>query len=133
MKEKQVVAAMPARDAGEVERTSAERYYAPDVDIVETNEEIIVLADVPGADEKCVDVMLENDVLRIEAKIEKRCLGNRCEALAEYGVGSFVRSFLITDDVDRANIEATVRNGTLRVRLPKAQEVRARKITVKND
>lgn len=106
---------------------------SPDVDILETDEEMVVLADMPGADEQSVDITLENDVLRLEAKVPERDVGDRRPALLEYGIGPFSRSFLITDDVDRKGIEATVRNGVLRVRLPKVHEARTRKIAVKKE
>jgi HSP20 family protein len=52
-------------------------------------------------------------------------------AYAEYDVGDFQRSFSLTDQIDQENIEATVKDGVLRLRLPKAPQAKARKIAVK--
>lgn len=133
MKENQGIVAEAGRDGADVERTRAEHYYSPDVDIMETNNEIVVMADIPGADEQSVDITLENDILRIEAAVARRDQPGHGPSLREYGVGPFARSFLITGDVDRQGIEASVRNGTLRIRLPKVQEARSRKIAVKKE
>jgi len=113
------------------ERTRTRRVYVPRVDIYETGETIVVLADIPGVDEKSVDVTLEKNILSIAGYVESESPDNYALAYAEYEAGDFERSFTLSDEIDREKIEATVKNGVLRLYLPKAGPAKARKITVK--
>lgn len=117
--------------ADDMERTRARRCFVPKADIYETDNEIIVLADIPGADEKKVDITLEKNILSISATIEPVRSSGFDLTYAEYEEGDFQRSFRLSDEIDREKIEASVRDGVLRLRLPKAQGAAARKITVK--
>jgi HSP20 family molecular chaperone IbpA len=113
------------------ERTRARRAYVPRVDIYETNGEIVVLADMPGVDEKSVDITLEKNVLIINGYVETVKPDNYSLAYAEYEEGDYQRSFTLSDEVDRERIEATVKNGVLQLHLPKAGPALAKKIAVK--
>lgn len=115
----------------EMERTRSRRCFVPKADIYETEKEIIVLADVPGANEKTVDITLEKNVLSINAFIEPIRRNGFDIAYAEYEEGDYQRSFRLSDEIDRDKIEATVSNGVLQLRLPKSQEARSKKIVVK--
>jgi HSP20 family molecular chaperone IbpA len=114
----------------EMERTRSRRAFIPQADIYETNDEIIILADVPGANEKNVDITLEKNVLTIVAYIDPIRSGQYEIAYAEYEEGDYQRSFRLSDEIDRDKIEASVSDGVLRLRLPKSQEAAAKKITV---
>jgi len=114
----------------EMERTRARRCFVPKADIYETDHEIIVLADIPGAKEKKVDITLEKNILSISATIEPVRTNGYELTYAEYEEGDFQRSFRLSDEIDRDRIEAAVRDGVLQLRLPKAQGAAARKITV---
>lgn len=113
------------------ERVERRRTYEPRVDIHEMDEEVIVFADVPGVDESSLDITLEKNVLTIRGRVEAPSLENFRLAHAEYRVGDYVRSFTLSDTIDRDNIEATVKNGVLRLSLPKAEAAKARKIVVR--
>jgi HSP20 family molecular chaperone IbpA len=117
--------------ADEMERTRSQRCFVPRADIYETEKEIIVLADVPGANEKTVDITLEKNVLTINAYIEPAIPGGFNVAYAEYEEGDYQRSFRLSDEIDRDKIEAVVSEGVLRLRLPKLLEATAKKIAVK--
>jgi len=113
------------------EPTRNRKIYSPFTDIVDTGNEILVIADVPGADEHSVEVTLEKNLLTINAyppveKVEKYSLN-----YAEYGVGDFERRFMVSEDIDRERIEAKVKNGVLYLHLPKAGPAKSRKIGVK--
>ena len=115
-----------------VERTRASRVYIPQVDIYSADDNIIILADMPGVGEKDIDIMLEKDVLTINGYISNVTPPQGYElAHGEYGVGDYQRSFTLSDEIDRNNIEATLSNGVLHVTLPKAPEAQTRKITIK--
>lgn len=123
------------KEVQEKERTQAERtrstnVYTPDVDILEKDDSIIVLADIPGANEAGVDITLEKDVLSIYAKVEPEVPEKHQLLRAEYGVGDYQRSFTISNEIDREKIEATVKDGVLKLILPKAKAVQTRKIAV---
>jgi len=117
----------------EMERTRSRRAFVPRADIFETDSEIIVTADVPGANDQNVDITLEKNVLTIVAYIDPIRSGDYEIAYAEYEEGDYQRSFRLSDEIDRDKIEASVNDGVLRLRLPKAQEAAARKITVKSN
>ncbi|KAF0184155.1 MAG: molecular chaperone [Nitrospirae bacterium] len=115
----------------QAERTRPRRVYTPTVDIVEAKDVIEVHADMPGVDESCVELKLEKNVLTIYGKVEAEIPENHRLAAAEYGVGDYQRVFTLSDEVDREKIEATVKNGVLRIVLPKAAAVKTRKIAVR--
>ncbi len=114
-----------------VERTRARTVFRPQVDIVEKKKEIVVTADMPGVDEKSVDINLEKNILTIFGAVEEDSLTKHQPDYAEYGIGDYERVFTLSDEIDRDRIQATVRNGVLKVILPKAEAAKSRKIAVK--
>lgn len=112
------------------ERTRACRIYSPQVDIIERKEDIIVMADMPGADEKTVDITLEKNVLTIYGKVEADIPKDHTLSVSEYGIGDYQRVFTLSDEVDSDNIKATVKNGVLKLIMPKAAPAKTRKIPV---
>jgi HSP20 family molecular chaperone IbpA len=115
----------------DAERTRTSRVFVPRVDIYEADDAIVMLADLPGVDENSVDISLEKNVLSINGYVEPEKPENYTLAFAEYEVGNYERSFTLSDEIDRENIEATVKDGLLRLYLPKAGPAKTRKITVK--
>ena len=116
-----------------VERTRPRKVYTPAVDILERKDEIVVTADMPGVDERSVDITLEKNVLSIAGTVEQRPAAGHRPTLAEYGMGDYQRAFTLSEEVDRDRIQATVRNGVLRLVLPKAAAAKTRKIEVRAD
>ena len=116
-----------------VERTRSGRVYTPAVDIYETNEAIVLVADMPGVDESSVDVTLEKNVLTIYGRVQPWQFEGHSLRYAEYGIGDYQRSFTISNQIDWEHIEGSVSNGVLRLTLPKrAQEPSGRvKIEIK--
>ena len=117
--------------ADEMERTRSRRSFVPRADIYETEKEIIVLADIPGSNEKTVDITLKKNVLSITAFVEPAIPSEYEIAYAEYEEGDYQRSFRLSDEIDRDKIEAVVNNGVLRLSLPKSQGASTKKIAVK--
>lgn len=107
-----------------------EPVYVPRVDVRETAEAFVVVADLPGADEKSVEATVQKRVLTIEGwtQLEKPQGGE--ELGREFGAGRFRRDFTLPDAVDPERIQARVKNGVLTVTIPKKDEVKARKIQV---
>jgi HSP20 family protein len=127
---------MQKKEAGPTEqgeRTRERNVYTPAVDIMERKDDIVLLADMPGVDENTVDITLEKNVLTIYGKVAAEMPGGYTLYLSKYGTGDYQRVFTLTEEVDRDKIQATVRNGVLRLVLPKAESVKTRKIAVKGE
>ena len=112
------------------ERTRACRIYAPQVDIIERKDDIVVIADMPGADETSTDITLEKNVLTIYGRVDTNEIKDHRLSLSEYGVGDYQRVFTLSDEVDRDKIQATVKNGVLMLVMPKAPAAKTRKIPI---
>ena len=115
----------------ETERTRECRCFIPRSDIYELDDQIVIVADVPGVDEKSIDVMIEKNILTINALVDPALPQGYSLSFAEYEVGDFQRSFRLSDEIDRKKIQASVKDGVLRLYLPKAKEALMRKISVK--
>jgi HSP20 family molecular chaperone IbpA len=107
-----------------------EPIYVPNVDISENNEVIRLAADMPGVDQGCVDVSVENNVLTIEGSARLNAPEGYELVGQEYGIGKYRRDFTLSDTVDTAGIKARVSNGVLEVTLPKREEVKTRRIEI---
>jgi HSP20 family protein len=112
------------------ERTRDRVAFVPRVDIYETNDGIFLVADMPGVDEKSVDITLEKDVLTIDGYVEPVAPEGYRLAYAEYRVGDYQRRFTLSDQIDRDGIEAMMKDGVLRLHLPKAAPT-TKKVAVK--
>ena len=113
------------------ERTRPGKAYVPRADIYETDDALIIVADMPGVDETSIDIVLEKNVLSLRGNVNFDTPENYSLAYCEYEVGDFERSFTLSDEIDRDNIEAAISDGVLRVTLPKAGPAKTRKISVK--
>ena len=100
------------------------------MDIYEKDEVIYVLADIPGADENSVEVTLEKNILTIDARVMPERPENYSIHYAEYGIGDFHRRFSISEEINRENISAIVKDGVLTLALPKAAPAVTKKIMV---
>ena len=127
----QVKTAPAAKQEGartDVETTRGETYQSPRVDIYETDGELVLAADVPGVANDGVDLKLEDGVLELTAH-RKSAEGE--PAYAEYRDSSYYRAFSLSDEIDTEQIDASLRDGVLTVKLPKSPKAMPRKIDVK--
>lgn len=112
------------------ERTEAGKFYSPHTDIYETKDVVIVAMEVPGVEKSDIDIRLDKGQLTITANVDPK----RYEALdpiySEYNVGNFVRTFTLSTKIDSDSIGASVADGVLTVRLPKAAEPVAKRIAI---
>jgi len=113
------------------ERIRNVKTFVPRVDIYETREALLLIADMPGVDEKTVDVELEKNVLTISGHVENGKLKDHKLLFSEYEVGDYERAFTLSDEIDREKIKATVKQGVLRLELPKAEKVKPKKIAIR--
>jgi len=116
----------------QVERARSGRAFVPSVDIIEKSDELIMFADVPGAAAQDIDVNFEKGQLTIHAKVDPRQDEENTQyLLQEFGVGDFCRTFQIGDGVNPERIKAEVRDGVLKLHLPKSETLKPRKIAVR--
>ncbi len=113
-----------------IERTRERKVYVPAVDIVEKKGEILLVADMPGVDEKSLDITLEKNILTLYGRVESSIPQAHRLIASEYGIGDYQRTFKISDEIDKDRIGATVKNGVLRLVLPKAESAKTRRIEV---
>ncbi|MDB5392476.1 MAG: small heat shock protein [Planctomycetaceae bacterium] len=113
------------------EERSASKVFVPQVDIVESDDRITLVADLPGVDQETLDISVEKNVLSLRGTVKPNIPEGYQLAYSEFEVGNFERSFTISNDIDRAGIEAVMKDGVLRLTLPKAQHAMLQKIPVK--
>jgi HSP20 family molecular chaperone IbpA len=113
------------------ERTRECACFVPRADIYEVEDQIVIVADVPGVDESSVEITLEKNILTINAFVEPVEMEGFAPVFAEYEAGDYQRSFKLSNEIDSDKIKATIRDGVLRLYLPKAAAAQARKISVK--
>jgi HSP20 family protein len=106
--------------------------FSPQVDVTEADGEIKVSAELPGLDDEDIDVSLSNDVLTIsgEKKEEKEQEGKDYYRM-ERSYGSFRRAIPLPAEVDADKVDAIFQKGVLTVTLPKTDETKSKKVTVK--
>jgi len=108
------------------------RPWSPAVDIYETENELVLKADVPDVELKDIDVRVENQTLTIagERKFEKRDSEKGGYHRIERNYGTFVRSFAVPNSFDTDKINASYKNGVLAITLPKKEAAKPRQIKV---
>ncbi len=106
------------------------RTIKPRIDLYEAGETIMLLADMPGVIEDDVEITLEKDRLTIRGSVEDRVPAGYRAVYSEHYLANYERSFVLSNEIDRENIEASFKNGVLRLSLPKAETAKARKIAV---
>jgi HSP20 family molecular chaperone IbpA len=109
---------------------NARPVYRPHVRIVELADAVELIAEVPGADENSTDIELENNTLTVTARVVPVAADGQKVIYTEVREGDYRRSFQLSEDIDRQRIEARVKDGILRVRLPKVAEKQPQKIHV---
>ncbi|HSR12212.1 MAG TPA: Hsp20/alpha crystallin family protein [Thermodesulfobacteriota bacterium] len=104
--------------------------FIPAVDILESQDEVMILADMPGVDGKNVNVDLENNVLTIRGAVSPPGDDKEAPVYREFNWGDYFRQFAMTEIVDQEKIGAKMENGVLRLTLPKREKAKPRKIQV---
>ena len=104
--------------------------FVPAVDIVENQDEITVLADMPGVDSKSVDIDLRENRLTIQGHVDPPEGEKEASVYREYSYGDFFRQFTLSNVIDQTKITAKMENGVLRLILPKSARAKPQKIQV---
>ena len=117
--------------ADKEEQTVPARYYVPYTDIFETEDGLTLVMEMPGVEKENLEVGIEDDVLRIEGQIDFANYAEMQPVYTEYNVGHYTRKFSLSDKIDQNKISATVKDGVLTLKLPKAETAKPRKIKIK--
>jgi HSP20 family protein len=110
------------------ETHSRERYIMPPVDIYETENGLVVVADLPGVCKDGLEIGVEKDVLTIRGVSRDGLPGN--VIYGEFELPSYFRQFELSDKVDQGRITAELKHGVLTLSLPRAEEAQPKKIEV---
>ena len=116
--------------AQQEEKTIPGRYYVPVADIFETDDALTLMLEMPGVSKNNFNVEIENDVLRVEGKIDYSSYKDVEPVYTEYNIGHYARAFALSNKIDREAITARVEDGVLTLTLPKAKEALPRRIAV---
>jgi HSP20 family protein len=123
---------MKPRDTNVSDHGDAGVVARPRVDVLETEQEVLLLADLPGVRPSDVDVRFENGELTIHGRRTPSHAGKK-RALWEYEPAHYHRAFRLSEDVAADQIQAELKNGVLTVRLPKNEAANPRRINVKGE
>jgi len=111
------------------EETRAQNnYLSPAVDIYETEDGLVVMADLPGVDKSGLEINVEQGVLTLEAHAGAEVVGD--EVSREFALRSFYRQFRLPDSIDASASNAVLKNGVLTLNLPRAAAAKPRRIEV---
>ncbi len=113
------------------EATSPARLlFNPPIDIYETPDGLVLYADLPGVDSEGLDLQVQDNRLTLFGRVSSDLSESAQMIHQEYHVGDFLRSFILSDEVDHDQIQAKLINGVLRVELPRAPSAKPRRIEV---
>jgi HSP20 family molecular chaperone IbpA len=113
-----------------VEQTRPGLVFTPAVDIFETDRQITLLADMPGAVADDITIDLREGILTLSGEVKPWEGSDESDVLVEFEIGKYYRQFTLSEVIDQDKIEAKVENGVLRLVMPKAEKALPRKITV---
>lgn len=127
--------ALQAKGKAEVsspaEQTRPGRVFTPEVDIFETEKEMTLLADMPGVQAQDLSIDLKENVLTLAGNVQPPEGDKETDVLREYNTGKYFREFKLSNIIDQSKIEAVLKDGVLRLVLPKIEKATPRKIAVK--
>lgn len=127
---------MATTSSGQVERLNGDGgtrapLFRPATDIFETDDGVVLVADMPGVGPADIDVTLERGVLTIRGHAQPPAPEGYRQAYGEYVAGDYERVFTLSENIDQDDIRATTANGVLRLELPKAAGAKPKRIEVK--
>ena len=116
--------------ASPAEQTRPGVVFTPEVDIFENEQQINLLADMPGVAPNDVKIDLNDGVLSISGEVQPFEGKDESDVLIEFEIGRYYRQFTLSEVVDQSKIEAKLEDGVLRLTLPKAEKAIPRQIAV---
>ena len=107
--------------------------FTPPIDIFETDDGLVLHADLPGVTIETLELQVQNNKLTLFGRVTSQLPDDAKPVHLEYDVGDFLRSFILSDNVDHDRIHAKLNGGVLEIELPKAPKAEPRTIPVKSD
>ncbi|HOJ34637.1 MAG TPA: Hsp20/alpha crystallin family protein [Candidatus Hydrogenedentes bacterium] len=121
---------VPVKAEKQVPETREEtRTLTPPVDIFEIDDGLAVVVDLPGVDKSGVDIRVENNILTIKGTVDHKTAGD--PVYKEFELLNYYRQFQLGEKVDQNKIHAEMKGGVLTIYLPKVEEAKPKKISVK--
>lgn len=111
---------------------SSSMLFNPPIDIYETDDGLVLYADLPGVSSEGLDLQVQDNRLSLFGRVKAQTVSQDV-IHEEYKVGDFLRSFILSDDVDHEHITARLNNGVLRVELPRTARSEPRRIEVSSE
>ena len=112
------------------EQTKPGLVFTPAVDIFENDTEIVLLADMPGVKVQDLNIDLRDNTLTLDGGVEALEVSGEEAVLMEYEVGKYFRKFSLSEVIDQEKIDAQLKDGVLRLTLPKVEKATPRTIAV---
>ena len=130
----QAVANTPERSIRRNAATDGARrpVFRPAADIYETDENVVLMVDMPSVKADDLDVSLERRVLTIRGQARPPAPEGYRQVYAEYRAGDYERAFTLSEDIDQDRIKAEQKDGVLKLELPKASSAKPRRIDVRS-
>jgi HSP20 family protein len=124
----------PIEPAAAQEPVQGERVlFTPPIDIYESEEGLVLIADLPGVSVKSLELQVQNNKLTLLGRVSSETPANARLLHKEYEEGDFLRSFILSENVDHERVTARLNNGVLEVVLPHAAKSAPRRIQVNTD
>lgn len=128
MAEKTITTPLEEQGAQQEVTRSPEQYLRPAVDILESEEGLTLITDLPGVDREQLNVTIENGVLTLEAVVAPSSRGR--DVYREFDLTGFYRQFQLSEEIDQDKARADLNNGVLTLRLFKSEAAKPRKIAI---
>ncbi|RJR19452.1 MAG: Hsp20/alpha crystallin family protein [Desulfobacteraceae bacterium] len=133
METKSLQAKEKAEVTSSAEHTRPGPTFVPAVDIFENEKELNLLADMPGVKASDLHIGIKENILTLSGYASPPEKSDETDILREYRVGKYFREFTLSEMIDQNKIEAQLKDGVLKLRLPKVESARPRKIEVKTN
>lgn len=114
------------------EQTRPGLVFTPQVDIFETDTELVLMADMPGVRAEDLNIDLNDSTLSLSGDVRPFEGAEEGDILIEYEVGKYYRKFALSEIIDQSRIDAKLENGVLSLTLPKVEKATPRKIKVQS-
>jgi HSP20 family molecular chaperone IbpA len=112
------------------EQTTPGLVFTPSVDIFENEKAIVLLADMPGVKAENLNIDLRDNTLTLDGGVEPAKTAGEEKVMIEYEEGKYYRQFSLSEVIDQEKIDAQLKDGVLRLTLPKVEKATPRTITV---
>ena len=124
---------LPVDSSSPTELPRQKYVFTPPIDIYEGESGLVLQADLPGVSLETLELQVQDNKLTLFGRVVPAIPDEAQLLHQEYRVGDFLRSFILSDEVDHERISARLKHGVLTVELPRAERARPRRIPVSSD